>query len=75
VLIPGGELFHFFGFAPGLEQSTITDFNGFVGSARIFGTGTGTPGEAFPFRADMRFMKGKFVGVDGRLHRGTFGFI
>jgi hypothetical protein len=53
------------------EPSSIYDFNGFVGATDIQGTGTG----GLLFDLDMRFMKGRYVGVDGRLHRGTFGFV
>ena len=73
------ELFHVFPPAPGFELSTITDFNGFVGAAHIKGTGTGTNPETGDsrlfFDADMRFMRGRYIGVDGRQHDGTFGFI
>ncbi len=86
--IPGGmqllgdvsEVFHFFLPEPGNEPSTITDFNGQVAVARIQGTGTGTDtvtGEQIDllFDADMRFMTGEYVGVDGRRHRGTFALV
>jgi hypothetical protein len=86
--IPGGmrllgdvpEVFHFFLPEPGNEPSTITDFNGFVAVARIQGTGTGTDPETgeevdLLFDADMRFMKGEYVGVDGRRHRGAFALV
>jgi hypothetical protein len=85
--IPGGVLAgappgHFIHHIPpgpvdqGHEPSQITDFNGFVGNCRITGTGTGT-GFAKPllFQADMGFMKGVYVGEDGKRHRGTFAFI
>lgn len=74
---PGTELFHVFLPGPGNEPSTITDFNGHVGVAEITGFGTKTSGGSTsrPFYdVDMRFMKGTYVGVDGRLHSGTFGF-
>jgi hypothetical protein len=60
----------------GHEPSQITDFNGMVGNCRITGTGTGT-GFAKPllFQADMGFMKGVYVGEDGRHHHATFAFI
>lgn len=60
VLDPGSE-----------EPSTIYDFNGFVGATEIQGTGT----DGLLFDADMRFMKGTYVGVDGKVHHGTFGFV
>jgi hypothetical protein len=62
--------FHVLG--PGSEEpSTIYDFNGFVGATEIQGTGTG----GLLFDVDMRFMQGVYVGVDGRVHQDTFGFV
>jgi hypothetical protein len=60
------------------EQSSITDFKGAVASAIVRGTGTGRhSGLVVPlaFDSDMRFMKGQYIGVDGRLRTATFGFI
>jgi hypothetical protein len=54
-----------------VEPSTITDLNGFVGATEIQGTGTG----GLLFDVDMRFMQGVYVGVDGTVHRDTFGFV
>lgn len=64
----------------GFEVSTITDFNGAVASAQIRGAGTGTDTQTrevtrYTFDADMRFMDGVYVGMDGHTRRGTFGFI
>ena len=68
-LFPGAP-FHVLG--PGTEEpSTMTDFNGFIGAVEIQGTGTG----GLLFDVDMRFMEGTYVGVDGRVHQGTFGFV
>jgi hypothetical protein len=58
----------------GNDPATITDFDGFVGNARIQGTGTGTntdTGDTFPllFDADMRFMQGMYQSLDGRFIR------
>jgi hypothetical protein len=53
------------------EPSSITDLNGFVGATEIQGTGTG----GLLFDVDMRFMQGVYVGMDGRVHRDTFGFV
>jgi hypothetical protein len=77
---PGTELFHVFEPVHGLEPITIFDFKGFVGVAHIQGTGTGTDtrtGKTTPlvYDVDNRFMKGVYVGVDGKKHTGTFGFI
>jgi hypothetical protein len=62
------------------ENSTITDFNGVVGATDVQGTGTATDtrtGQTYPmaFDADMRFMQGRYIGFDGKVHHGTFGFI
>ncbi len=76
--IPGtipGTPFHVAFPGPGAEPSTITDFNGFSAITDIVGTGVGTGGGNLTFDADMRFMSGIFQGTDGRIHRGTFGFV
>jgi len=71
--------FHITNFEPGMDPSTITDFNGFVGVADVQGTGIGTNSdgstEMLLFDTDMRFMSGVYVGQDGRVHKGTFGFV
>ena len=59
----------------GFEMSTITDFDGVVGGSEIRGRAHGSDGSAFEFDTDMRFMHGTYVGLDERVHRGTFGFI
>ena len=58
------------------EPSEITDFNGFIGDTRIRGAGIGT-GFATPlaFQSDVGFMKGEYIGEDGRHHHDTFCFI
>jgi hypothetical protein len=75
----GGQLFHFYGFGPGQEPASITDFEGVVGVADVRGTGTAThpdgTKETLLFDTDMRFMKGHYVGKDRALHKGTFGFV
>src|SRR5215467_10523404 len=76
--IPGtvapGAPFHIILPGAGNEPSTITDFNGFGAIVDVTGVGTGT-GSDLTFGADMRFMTGIFRGTDGRVHRGTFGFV
>lgn len=80
--LPSGcpsEILHFFGPGPTNENSTIWDFNGFVGvtSGTVSGTGN-IAGQSQSFSGvavDMRFMKGSYVGLDGKLHRGAFAFI
>jgi hypothetical protein len=79
LLGPSGPLFHVFLPGPGTEPITITDFHGFVGLANVGGRGTrkesgGQPRHLF-FDADNRFMSGVFVGRDGKIHHGTFGFV
>ena len=58
------------------EPSEITDFNGFIGDTRIRGAGFGTGfADQLAFQTDMGFMKGEYIGEDGRHHRATFCFI
>jgi hypothetical protein len=56
----------------GRRDGDDTDFNGTAGAAHIRGTANSG---AYNFDADMRFMQGTYVGIDGRVQRGTFGFI
>ena len=74
-----GVTFHFDSFGPGVDPSSITDFKGFVGVADVRGKGTArNPDgsvETLLFDTDMRFMKGVYLGRDGAVHRGTFGFV
>ena len=75
----GGVDFHFTFFGPGTDPSSITDFKGLVGVADVRGHGTARHRdgrtEKLLFDTDMRFMKGTYVGRDGKVHRGTFGFV
>jgi hypothetical protein len=62
------------------DPSQITDFDGFVGLTHIRGSGMGTDtvknvSMPLSFQADMGFSQGKFIGTDGRQHRGTFAFV
>jgi hypothetical protein len=81
VLNIGGTDFHLtpLTFQSGVDLSSITDFNGFVGVADVQGTGTGTnpdgSSETLLFDTDMRFMSGVYIGQDGRVHKGNFGFV
>jgi hypothetical protein len=74
-----GTDFHLTFFGPGIDPSTIADFNGFVGVADVQGTGTATnpdgSTEQLLFDTDMRFMSGVYVGQDGAVHKGAFGFV
>jgi hypothetical protein len=56
-------------------MSTITDFNGVVGASETRGIAHGSDGTTYSFDCDMRFMRGMYVGLDGRHHDGSFGFI
>lgn len=63
-----------------MEPSTVFDFDGVVGVAHHSGTGVGTNTrtgvtKSYTTDSDNRFMRGRFVGVDGKTHRATFGFI
>ncbi len=62
------------------DPSQITDFDGFVGLTHIRGGGMGTDLTTgamtrLAFQADMGFSQGKFIGTDGRPHRGTLAFV
>jgi hypothetical protein len=61
------------------DPSQITDFDGFVGLTHIRGGGMGTDAAGamtrLSFQADMGFSQGRFIGTDGRQHRGTFAFV
>src|SRR5262249_11962242 len=79
---PFGVMIHHFPIAaPGTplanipEPSQITDFNGFVGLNRIRGTGTDNAGHSLSYQADMGFMVGEYVAMDGKHYNATLGFI
>jgi hypothetical protein len=59
----------------GSEMSTITNFNGVVGGSEIRGRAHGSDGTSYDFDTDMRFMQGTYVGLDGRMRHGSFGFV
>jgi hypothetical protein len=84
----GGEFLHVYDYLPGNEPSTIGDFRGLVAINHLQGEGTvtrggpatglskaTTTGDRLVYDADMRIMKGLYVGEDGQEHEGTFGFI
>ena len=62
-----------------VDPSSIWDFNGFVAAADVQGTGMATnpdgSTETLLFDTDMRLMSGVYVGLDGAVHKGTFGFV
>jgi len=74
-----GLTFSLTSFGPGMDPSSITDFNGFVGVADVQGTGTAHNAdgstETLLYDTDMRFMTGTYVAKDGKSYKGTFGFV
>jgi hypothetical protein len=58
------------------DPSTITDFNGFIGVGE-WGPATGEDqaGTTLYWAADVRFMDGEYVGLDGRHRQGAFAFV
>ncbi|HEU4430569.1 MAG TPA: hypothetical protein VFT98_17540 [Myxococcota bacterium] len=77
-LVALGILEHFFLPVPGREPSSIFDFRGRVAILDLIGDGIRTVDgveEPAAFRADLRFMQGVYVGLDGERHHNTFGFI
>ena len=68
-------MFHVVLPGPDNEPSTITDYNGFTGIAAVQGHGTDNDGNTLYFDVDVRFMKGLYTGMDGRLRQGAFSFI
>ena len=63
------------GLGPQLEMATITDFNGVIGATEIRGTALGSDGSTWDFDTDMRFMQGTYVDRNGRVRKGSFGFV
>jgi len=58
------------------DPSTITDFNGFIGVGEWGGgTGKDQSGTTLYWAADLRFMDGEYIGLDGRHHGGAFVFV
>jgi hypothetical protein len=74
-LVPSDPFIHVLVPSVGFEMSTITDFNGVIGASETQGTAQGSDGSHYSFDCDMRFMRGAYVGLDGRMHNGSFGFI
>jgi len=75
--VPSNPFIHVLapGLGPQLEMATITDFNGVIGASEIRGTARGSDGTTWDFDTDMRFMQGTYVDADGRVRKGSFGFI
>jgi hypothetical protein len=74
-IVPRGADLHILPPGIGFEMSTITDFNGVLGGSETRGLAHDSQGRRYSFDCDMRFMRGVYVGLDGRMHNGSFGFI
>ncbi len=82
LISPPAVFIHHFPFTvaaiPFRDPSQITDFKGFMANCRVSGRGTGTDASGartrLAYQVDNGFMDGRFVGLDGRRHEGTFGF-
>ncbi|HKA06128.1 MAG TPA: hypothetical protein VKD71_02640 [Gemmataceae bacterium] len=83
-----GSVFHVYahgypGFSvdPGQEDPiTIWNFNGDFGLTYVRGMGTHTDKTNgvqthLPWEIDLRFMKGEYVGEDGKKHHGAFALV
>jgi hypothetical protein len=58
------------------DPSTITDFNGFIGVGEwAGGKGVDRQGQTLYWAADLRFLDGEYVGLDGLRHQGAFAFV
>jgi hypothetical protein len=58
------------------DPSLITDFDGMIGVADVGKTsGTDGAGNHLLWKADVRFMKGSYVGTEGDTRTGAFAFI
>ena len=73
--VPKDPFIHVLPPAVGFEMATITDFRGVIAATEVQGKARGSDGSAYTFDADMRFMRGHYVGRDGRKRWGTFGFV
>ena len=58
------------------DPSTITDFDGMIGVADVGQTsGTDGAGTQLLWKADVRFMKGTYMGTEGDTRTGAFAFV
>jgi hypothetical protein len=73
--VPKHPFIHVLSPGIGSEMSTITDFKGVVAGSEIRGKAHGSDGTIYDFDTDMRFMHGVYVGLDGRMRQGAFGFV
>ncbi len=62
------------GFGLDVDPSTITDFKGFTAYAVVAGKAKGNDGTDYDVELDVRVMKGRYCGVDGKEYYSTFGF-
>jgi hypothetical protein len=74
-IVPRDPAIHVLPPAVGFEMSTITDFNGVIAAGEVQGTAHGSDGSRYTFDADMRFMRGIYISMDGRRREGSFGFV
>jgi len=58
------------------DPSLITDFNGLIGVGEWGGgTGTDQDGITLYWAADLRFMDGEYIDLNGHQRQGAFAFI
>jgi hypothetical protein len=58
------------------DPALIADFNGFIGSGEWGGgTGTDQTGTLLYWAADLRFMDGEYIALDGQHRQGAFAFL
>jgi hypothetical protein len=74
-LVPKDPFIHVLPPVFGVEPSTITDFRGVIAAGEVQGRARGSDGSHYSFDCDMRFMRGEYVGLDGRRRVGSFGFV
>ena len=74
-LVPKDPFIHVLPPAFGIEPSTITDFHGVIAAGEVRGRARGSDGSRYSFDCDRRFMRGEYVGTDGRRRIGSFGFV
>jgi len=74
-IVPSDPFIHVLPPTIGFEMATITDFDGVIAAAEIQGTAQGSDGTQYTFDTDMRFMHGRYVGLDGLIRTASFGFI
>ena len=73
--VPVDPLVHAYAPAVGLDLSTITDFKGVVAACELQGGAHGSDGSQYWFDADLRFMQGTYIDLQGRRREHAFGFV